>query len=58
MTCNAVVHFPSGMWGTINITSREPDCSRYQTIRSEILASLDEKECVELFFKVAEILKK
>ena len=48
-------YFPSGDTGTIIMTSRVADCSRYGTIGSETLASLDRKECVELLLKAAKI---
>lgn len=48
-------YFPSGNTGTIIMTSRVADCSRYGTIGSEILSSLDRKECVELLLKAAKI---
>ena len=48
-------YFPSGDTGTIIMTSRVADCSRYGTIGSETLSSLDRKECVELLLKAAEI---
>ncbi len=48
-------YFPSGDRGTIIMTSRVADCSRYETIGSETLTGLGQKECVELLLKVAEI---
>ena len=37
------------------MTSRVADCSRYETIGSETLTGLGQKECVELLLNVAEI---
>ena len=48
-------YFPSGERGTIIMTSRVANCSRYETIGSETLTGLDQKECVELLLKAAEI---
>ena len=48
-------YFPSGDTGTIIMTSRVADCSRYGTIGSEALTSLSQRESVELLFKAAEI---
>ena len=48
-------YFPSGETGTIIMTSRVADCSRYGNIGSEILSNLDSNECVELFSKAAEL---
>ena len=48
-------YIPSGDTGTIIMTSRVADCSRYGTIGAETLTSLGQKECVELLFKAAEI---
>ncbi|MCJ1347810.1 hypothetical protein MMC31_006039 [Peltigera leucophlebia] len=50
-------YFPSGDRGIIIMTSRVAGCSRYETIGSETLTSLDREECVELLFKAAEIPK-
>lgn len=49
------VYFPSGVWGTIIMTSRVSDCREYSTVGTEILTGLDEEDSVELLFKVAEI---
>lgn len=48
-------YFPSGDRGTIMMTSRVADCSRYETIGSQTLTGLDRNECVELLLKAAEI---
>lgn len=41
-------YFASGDRGTIIMTSRIADCSRYWTIGSETLTGLDFQDCVEL----------
>ena len=48
-------YFPTGDRGTIIMTSRVADCSRYGTIGSETLTSLCQKEGAERLLKAAEI---
>jgi tetratricopeptide (TPR) repeat protein len=50
-------YFPSGARGVILITSRVPESSRYGTVGTEHLKSLDPKSCTNLLLSAADIPK-
>jgi len=49
------VYLPSGMQGSVIITSRVADCKQYSTVLSEALASLDPEDSQALLLKAAHI---
>ena len=49
------IYFPSGTRGSIVMTSRNPDCSLYSTVGSEVLESLTDEESLQLLLKAARI---
>ena len=51
------IYLPSGMQGSVIMTSRVADCTQHSTIGWEALTSLDEEDCRELLFKAARIPK-
>src|SRR5271155_3087322 len=51
---NYECYFPSGTRGTILMTSRVPECSRYSTVGFEQLGGLSPHDCVTLLLRAAE----
>ncbi|KAJ4385433.1 hypothetical protein N0V93_009861 [Gnomoniopsis smithogilvyi] len=48
-------YIPSGAQGALIITSRNPECSRYSTVRTERLETLDEDLATQLLLKAARV---
>ncbi|KAF1937380.1 hypothetical protein EJ02DRAFT_385756, partial [Clathrospora elynae] len=48
-------YIPSGVQGTVIITSRNPECSRYSTVPAEVLEGLDAEHSTQLLLKAAEV---
>lgn len=48
-------YLPSGIMGTVIMTSRNSECSRYSTVLAEEIGPLDEEHSKQLLFKAAQV---